>query len=197
MISPQTADERSGFPMRDAHWPQGAYVAEFDDEAPFVAAVSALHEHGYVKLEAYSPYPIPSVDATLKTHRSPLPFIVFLGGAFGAALGYWIQWFTNVVSYPLNIGGRPVHATPAFFIPTFETTVLCAALAAFFGLFALLRLPRPWHPVFEVDDFERASIDRFWIGIDARDASASPTLTPHALEMLHARRVVRISGMST
>ena len=58
MISPPTMDERSGCPMRDAHWPHGAYVAEFDDEEPFVAAVSALHEHGYVKLEAYSPYPI-------------------------------------------------------------------------------------------------------------------------------------------
>jgi Alternative complex III, ActD subunit len=189
--------ERSGCPMRDAHWPNGAYAAEFDDEEPFAAAVSALHDHGYVKVEAYSPYPVPAVDATLATHRSVLPFIVFVGGVFGATLGYWIQWYTNVVSYPLNIGGRPAHATPAFFIPTFETTVLCAALAAFCGLFALLRLPRPWHPLFEVDDFERASIDHFWIAIDARDPSADSTLTPRALELLHARRVVHIPASST
>lgn len=180
--------------MRDAHWPEGAYLAEFDDEEPFVAAVSALHDHGYVKLEAYSPYPIPRVEAALSSHRSPLPLIVFVGGAVGGALGYWIQWFANVVSYPLNIGGRPAHATPAFFIPTFETTVLGAALAAFIGLFALLRLPRPWHPVFEVDEFGRTSIDRFWIAVDARDHSADQTLTPRAFEILHARRVVRISG---
>ena len=180
--------------MRDAHWPEGAYLAEFDDEEPFVAAVSALHEHGYVKLEAYSPYPIPRVEAALSSHRSPLPVIVFVGGAAGGALGYWIQWFANVVSYPLNIGGRPAHATPAFFIPTFETTVLCAALAAFIGLFALLRLPRPWHPMFDVDGFERASIDRFWIAIDARDQCADQTRTPEVFEILHAQRVVRISG---
>jgi hypothetical protein len=180
--------------MRDAHWPEGAYLAEFDDEEPFVAAVSALHLRGYTKLEAYSPYPIPRVDAALSSPRSRLPFIVFVGGAAGGALGYWIQWFANVVSYPLNIGGRPAHATPAFFIPTFETTVLGAALAAFVGLFALLRLPRPWHPVFEVDGFERASIDRFWIAVDARDDSADRARTPDLFEILHARRVVHISG---
>lgn len=196
MISPRMADERSVCPMRDAHWPDGAYVAEFDGEEPFVAAVSALHEHGYVTLEAYSPYPVPRVDATLHARRSSLPFIVFVGGVLGGALGYWVQWFANAVSYPLNIGGRPAHATPAFFIPTFETTVLCAALAAFFGLFALLRLPRPWHPLFEMNEFERASIDRFWIAIDARDPSAGPELTPHALETLHACRVTRIAGSS-
>jgi len=183
--------------MRDAHWPAGAFAAEFDDEAPFVAAVSALREHGYKKVEAYSPYPVPHVSAALSSHRSPLPLIVFASGVIGGLLGYWIQWFANAVSYPLNIGGRPTHAVPAFFIPTFETTVLFAALAAFLGLFALLRLPRPWHPIFEVDGFERASIDRFWIAVDARDPLANASTTPRALESLHALRVVQLSGDST
>jgi hypothetical protein len=183
--------------MRDAHWPAGATAAEFDDEEAFVAAVSALQVQGYTMLEAYAPYSIPRVEAALSSHRSPLPFIVFAGGAAGGALGYWIQWFANVVSYPLNIGGRPAHATPAYFIPTFEAAVLCASLAAFVGLFALLRLPRPWHPMFDVDGFERASIDRFWIAVDARDHSVAPTPTPGAVEFLHARRTVRIPGAGT
>lgn len=183
--------------MRDAHWPAGAFAAEFDREAPFVAAVTALRERGYEKVEAYSPYPVPEVSAALKSRRSPLPLIVFVSGVIGGLLGYWIQWFTNAVSYPLNIGGRPTHAVPAFFIPTFETTVLCAALAAFIGLFALLRLPRPWHPIFELDEFGRASIDRFWIAVDARDRLADASTTPQALESLHALRVVRVSGEST
>lgn len=180
--------------MRDAHWPNGAYAAEFDEEEPFVAAVAALRADGYEKIEAYLPYPVPQVAATLSPSRSRLPLIVFLGGVIGGALGYWIQWYANAVSYPLNIGERPAHATPAFFIPTFEATVLCAALTAFFGLFALLRLPRPWHPMFEVDGFESASIDRFWIAIDARDTMADATSTPHLFELSHARRVVRIPG---
>jgi len=181
-----------GFRMRDTRWPSGAYAAEFSSERHFAGAVAILRGQGYSKIETYTPYPVPHIEAVLPESPSVLPPLVLLAGFGGGLLGYWIQWYTNAVSYPLNIGGRPAHAAPAFFIPTFEGTILVAATAAFVGLFALLRLPQPWHPMFEIDGFERASIDRFWIAVDATDARGSGDLTPRALEALKPLRVVRV-----
>jgi len=179
--------------MRDAHFPSGAYAAEFADERHLAGAVAMLREQGYTKIETYTPYPVARAESALAEPPSLLPPLVFLAGAGGAVIGYWIQWFANAVSYPLNIGGRPAHAAPAFFIATFEATVLSAALAAFVGLWALLRLPRPWHPMFEVDGFERASIDHFWIAVDLTDRRGDGTLTRQALEGLQPLRVVRVA----
>jgi hypothetical protein len=182
--------------MRDAHWPSGAYAAEFDDEARFVGATHALERHGYVKVETYAPYPVSGVVASPPDEASRLPVAVFAAGVAGAIAGYGIQWFANAVSYRLNIGGRPAHATPAFMIPTFEATVLFAALAAFVGFFWILGFPRPWHPMFEADGFERATNDRFWIAIDATDDEADPRATPSTLEALDAIRVVRVPPLA-
>lgn len=180
--------------MRDGRWPDGAYAAEFPSERHFAGALALLREQGYTRIETYTPYPVPRAEAALPSTPSVLPPIVFIAGLCGALVGYWIQWYANAVSYPLNVGGRPAHAVPAFVIPTFEATILAASLAAFVGLFAILRLPRPWHPIFEVDGFERATIDRFWIAIDATDPRADAELTPRALEALRPHRVVRVQG---
>src|SRR5690349_15179392 len=129
--------------MRDARWPAGAYAAEFADERQLTGALAMLREQGYAKIESYTPYPVERVEPALPEPPSILPSATLIVAFAGGLIGYWIQWYTNAVSYPLDIGGRPAHAAPAFFIPTFEATVLAAALAAFVGLFALLRLPRP------------------------------------------------------
>lgn len=178
--------------MRDSYWPSGAIAAEFEDESAFLGALQALRQHGYERLETYSPYPVDAVERLVPSRRPRLPRIVFGGGLAGAIIGYWIQWYTNAVSYPLNLGGRPAHATPAFMIPTFEATVLCASLAAFIGLLWSLGLPRPWHPMFEADGFDRASNDRFWIAIDAMDAVADRVRTPSELAGLGAVRVAHV-----
>lgn len=177
--------------MRDARWPAGAYLIEFADERHFAGALAMLQERGYSKIETYTPYPVDRTIETLHEPPSLLPAMVLLAGVAGGLVSYWIQWYTNAVSYPLDIGGKPSHAAPAFFIPTFEGTVLVASLMAFAGLLLLLRLPRPWHPVFEIEDFDRTSNDRFWIAIDASDPRADVTLTPRELAELAPLRVAR------
>jgi hypothetical protein len=178
--------------MRDAQWPDGAYAAEFVDERTFAGAVAVLRDDGYTKLETYTPYEVRRLAAVLSESPSVLPYLTLLGGVIGGAVSYAIQWFANAVSYPLNIGGRPAHAAPAFFIPTFEGAVLVAALVAFVGMFATLRLPRLWHPMFEQDGFESAAIDHFWIAIDASDPRGTPDLIARALLRLQPVRVVRV-----
>jgi hypothetical protein len=170
-------------------------LAEFGSATEMINGVFQLREQGYRDLETYSPFQLPGVDRPLQLKRSLIPAIVFVGGLVGALLGYGIQWYANVWHYPQNIGGRPVHAIPAFIPVAFESAVLGAGLAAFFGLLLLLRLPRPWHPVFEVDGFERASVDRFWIAIDAEDPRFGVGRSTRALEELAPLRIVPVGAL--
>ena len=170
----------------------GAILAEFATADAMRDAVRALHAKGYTRLETYSPYPVPDVLPLLGARRSRLPLLVFGGGLAGAVIAYAVQWYANAWSYPLNLGGRPAHATTAFIPPTFEGTILAAALTAFFGLLVALRLPRPWKPVFEIDGFERATIDRFWVAVDASDRRGDASLTPRELWELRPLRVVQL-----
>ncbi len=142
-------------------------LGEFPSADSMLAGVDALRRAGYERLETYTPFDVPGLDEHLGLRRSKIGWVVVAGGIVGLILGYGIQWWANVHNYPLNSGGRPVHAVPAFVFPTFEATILFAGFAAFFGLFAWLRLPRLWAPIDEVSGFERASIDRFWIAVGA------------------------------
>ena len=104
-------------------------MAEFEDPTALVEAARRAREAGYTKLDAYSPFPIEELAEALDIHDRKLPLIVLGGGIVGGlgrlrALQYW----TSVIDYPLNIGGKPFHSWPAFIVPTFETTILCAAL---------------------------------------------------------------------
>lgn len=175
--------------MRDAAWPNGAYAAEFSSADALDEAIRALTDKGYTLMETYSPIPL---KPGLRQSRAFLPVIVFLGGLLGAIASYAIQWYANAYAYPIDIGGRPAHAIPAFLIPTFEGTVLCASLTAFFGFFVITRLPRYWHPIFELAGMDRATVDRYWLAIDAADRRSGAEVTIHELRALSPVRIVRL-----
>ena len=177
--------------MREPTWSAGTYMAEFPSADELKAAVRALATKGYTRLETYSPVPI---DTGIRRGYSKLPLAVFIIGLLGGVASYAIQWYANAYAYPLDIGGRPAHAVPAFIIPTFEGTVLSAALAAFIGFFVVTRLPQPWHPVFEIDGFERTTIDRYWLAVDPADPRGAPGVTARELLALSPVRIVRLEA---
>ena len=167
-------------------------LAEFASADALVAGVAALESHGYSSLETYTPFPVPGLERRLRLGPSRLPLFVFAGGVIGAILGYGIQWYADVRAYLLNSGGRPAHAVPAFIPATFEATILGAALTGFAALLIALRLPALWHPVFEVEGFERASVDRYWLAVGADDRLFDRSGTRAALEALGPLRVVHL-----
>ena len=144
-------------------------MAEFNTPHDVVEAAHRVHAQGYRKVDAYSPYPIEELSHALGFHHSPLPLLVLLGGIFGLVAVYGLQYWSAVIEYPMNIGGRPLHSWPAFVVPTFDGTILFASLTAVLGLLALNGLPEPYHPVFNVPTFALASRDKFFLCIEARD----------------------------
>jgi hypothetical protein len=145
-------------------------LAEFDDPAALVAATAAAREAGYRKLEAYTPYPIEELTDIMGFTTSRVPLIVLIGGIIGCVGGFGMQYYACVISYPLNVGGRPLDSWPAFIPITFELTILGAALAALFGMLGLNGLPMPYHPLFNVPNFARATRDGFFLCVEATDA---------------------------
>ncbi len=144
-------------------------MAEFDSSTRLVEATRAAYAAGYRKMDAYSPFPIEEASEALGFHKTRVPLIVLVGGIFGGCAAYGLQYWINVISYPLNVGGRPWQSWPAFIVPTFEMTVLFGGLAGVFGMFALNGLPMPYHPVFNVDRFAAVTRDKFFLCVEAAD----------------------------
>jgi Protein of unknown function (DUF3341) len=163
-------------------------AAEFDSPEELFRAAEKTRAAGYRRMDAFAPFPIEGLPEVLG-RRSYLPLLILLGGIFGGVGAYYMQWYANLVSYPINIGGRPLHSWPAFIPITFELTVLSAALTAFMGALLLSGLPRPYHPMFNLPQFERASQDRFFLCIEAGDAAFDPVKTRLFLESLKPLRV--------
>ena len=159
-------------------------MAEFHEPNDIVEAAERAHVEGYRKMDAYSPYPIEALAEALHMHHSRLPLLVLAGGIFGCLAGFGLQYWTSVIDYPLNVGGKPLNSWPAFIPPTFETTILFAALTAVLGMLALNGLPEPYHPVFNAPSFAMASRDRFFLCIEATDPRFDREGTRRFLESL-------------
>jgi hypothetical protein len=159
-------------------------MAEFHEPGEVVAAAHRVHEAGYRKVDAYTPYPIEELAEALGLHHSPLPKLVFAGGLTGLLAGFGLCYWSSVYAYPMNIGGRPFNSWVSFIPPTFETTILFAAGTAVLGMLALNGLPEPYHPVFNVKSFALASRDKFFLCVEASDPKFDPQETRRFLEGL-------------
>jgi len=167
-------------------------MAEFQTHGQLLAAARQARERGYRRMDGYTPFPVEGLPEALGLKRTLVPLAVLLGGIFGGVGGFFMQWYANVISYPLDIGGRPLDTWPAFIPITFELTILCAALAAFFSSLAMNRLPQPYHPVFNASHFKRASTDRFFLCIEAGDPLFDANETRNFLAGLGAESIEEV-----
>jgi len=145
-------------------------MAEFGSAEALVCAARAARQWGYRRLEAYTPFSVEGLAEALELPPPRIPLITLIGGIVGGAGAFFLQWYTAVIDYPINSGGRPLNSWPMFIPATFELAVLGAALAAFGGLLVLNCLPRLRHPVFDTPDFDLASRNRFFLCIRSDDA---------------------------
>lgn len=144
-------------------------MAEFSTPDDYVSALRKIRAAGYTCFDGYSPLPVHGASEAMGITGNPVSLMVLIGGILGGLGGFGLATWVSVAAYPINIGGRPLFSWPAFVPPVFETTVLLAALTAVFGMFAINGLPLHYHPVFNVPGFARASVDRFFVCIEATD----------------------------
>lgn len=164
-------------------------VAEFGTPERLLDAVHELRRRGYTFMDAYVPCPVEGLEDALELERSRIPWLIGVFAFTGAALAYLLLWWINVVDFPRNVGGRPLHSAPSFIPITFETAIIVGGTTAFFGYFFAGGMPRLWDPVFEVEGFESASVDGYWLGVDRRDERFDEGDLHAAFEALGAERI--------
>jgi hypothetical protein len=164
-------------PLEDIH---GA-MAEFDTPEELIAACEKAYAEGFRKMDAYAPLPVEGLAEAIGFKRNKVAFCVLIGGICGAIGGFSLLEWITVIAYPHNVGGRPLNSWPAYIPITFECMILLSALTAMISMFAMNGLPKPYHPVFNIPEFERASVDKFFLCIESRDPKFDVS---HTLEFL-------------
>ena len=167
-------------------------VAEFENPTALVQAARSAHEAGYRRMDAYSPFPIEGLSEAMGYHRTAMPLLILIGGIMGALGGFGLQYYCAVLSYPVNVAGRPLNSWPSFIPVTFEMTVLLGSLTAVFGLIALCGLPMPYHPLFHVPRFSRATCDGFFLCIESADPRFDRETTKNFLTGLNPSDVSEV-----
>jgi hypothetical protein len=169
-------------------------LAEFETPEQVLAAARRTREAGYRRIDAFTPIPVEGLAEAVGFTWTSLPIVVFIGGLLGGMTGFGMCWYANVISFPLDIGGKPFNSWPMWSPITFELTVLGGALAATFGMLAMNGLPTPYHPIFNVSRFALASTDRFFLCIKARDKKFDVAQTKAFLEGLNPHGVFEIDA---
>jgi hypothetical protein len=172
--------------------PYFGLLAEFDSAQALLDAAHKVRHAGYTQTDAYSPMPIHGLAEALGMRDRRISKFVLAGGITGALAGYGLEYWTQVMAYPMNVGGRPYHSWVNFIPPAFETTILFAAFTAGITMIALNGLPQPYHPVFNAKRFERASQDAFFLSIEATDPKFSEDETLRFLVGLNPKEVVKL-----
>jgi hypothetical protein len=168
-------------------------MAEYDSPENLVEAAARAKAAGYRVMDAYTPYPVEELEEPLDIRDNRISLFVLMAGIFGATFGFGFLSWVNTISYPLNVGGRPLISAPMFIPITFECTILAAGLTSAFGMLLLNGLPLPYHPVFNVPRFARASQDGFFLCIESSDPNFDRETTAQFLEATGASEVTEVA----
>jgi hypothetical protein len=138
-------------------------VGYFSDSHALVEAMKKVRSENFESIDAFTPFPVHGLDAAQGLDRSPLPYITFGAGLTGFLCGFLLQYWTSAVSWPLNVGGKPLNSWPAFVPVFFEVTVLFAGICTVLGLILICRLPN----ISKKIPSARLTNDRFAIVIES------------------------------
>jgi hypothetical protein len=167
-------------------------LAEFSGPEELVRGAEELDRAGYRRVESYSPFAVDGVSEALHFRPFAVAVIFLICGVLGASGGYFMQYYASVISYPENIGGRPLQSWPSFIPITFEMGVLGGVLGGIFGMLVLNKLPRYSHPVSNVKRFRAASSDAFFLCVEATDPRFHPNQTAELLRHAGAIKVTEV-----
>jgi hypothetical protein len=144
----------------------------FGDEEVLKASAKALVAKGVHIKDVFSPFPIHGIDPIIGVPPTRLHIAGFIYGLCGMGLALFMFWFTLIMDWPMNIGGKPNFSLlvnlPAFVPVTFEMTVFCAAhgmSVTYFIRNTIYPGKKNWNPDLRTTD------DKFLIQIDLDENS--------------------------
>ncbi|HIA71277.1 MAG TPA: DUF3341 domain-containing protein [Phycisphaerales bacterium] len=178
-------------------------AAEFTTTPGIYHAAEKTNSAGYKWFDCLVPFPVHGLDRAMGVKMTILPILVFFGGMIGLTLACCLQIFTNslefdiwalipVVGYQYDVSGKPLLGAAAFVPVAFEMTILFSALTAVFGSLFLNKLPMFYHPTLKHPALARATDDRFYLIIEARDPKFSLDEVEAFLNSLNPETVIAL-----
>jgi len=145
----------------------GGVMGIFTDEHTILLAAEKTRLKGFVNFDAVTPYPVHGMEEAVGVKRSWIPWVTLIAGAAGCLFGLWFTWWTSAVSWPINVGGKPMWSLPAFIPIIFELTILFAALASVkVMIIVACGLPKIDPPVVDLD----LTSHKFGLFVSEKDA---------------------------
>jgi len=194
---PRQFDKETGKPLYGV-------LAEFDNVDALLAGCRAMRDAGYKKFDAHTPFPVHHIERAMGMRRTILPYLVLVMGILGGLSGVFLVWYTNATSfeelpyyfvgYEYIISGKPIFSFAANIPPVFELVILFSAFTAGLGMLLLNRLPMLHSPLFQVEDFRRATDDKLFIAVEAHDPRFDQDATAAALTQAGASKVQKVEG---
>jgi hypothetical protein len=130
---------------------QKGLAAIFLTEDKIIEAARRTKEMGFTKFEAIAPYPVHGLEEAAGIKRSWIPYVTFVMGCVGLMAGLGLTYYTSVINWPINVGGKPMFSLPAFIPVMFELTILFAALSSVAAMFYACGLPKVDPPIIDKD----------------------------------------------
>ena len=179
-------------------------AAEFLTTPGIYHAAVKVRTAGYRWFDCLVPFPVHGLDRAMGVKMTILPIFVFFGGLAGLIAACFLQIFTNsleldlwalvpVVGYQFDVSGKPLLGPAAFVPVAFEMTVLFASLTAVFGSLFLNKLPMFYHPTLKHPALARATDDRFYLVIEARDPKFQKSEVEAFLQTLDPESIIELS----
>ncbi len=161
-------------------------LAEFRDADALLQAAWRVRAAGLTPVDAFTPFSIDGLHDALGRRGTRIRYVMFLAAILAAGAAYALEWTTSVLYWPLDSGSRPLNSWVVFLLMPFEWGVLAAAVSGFAAFLWGTGLPRLHDPIFAVETFERASLDRFFLAVWRSSATGEDRRARALLESLGA-----------
>jgi hypothetical protein len=172
----------------------GILLAEFQRAGELADAAHTAARRKCHVLDAFSPFPVEGLADLLGGRPSRIRVAMLIAGLAVAAMAYGGEYYTAVINYPYDSGGRPLDSWPAFMLVPFATGILGATIAGLATMLVECGLPRLHHPLFGVEHFERVSQDRFMLALARPDGDDE---RQHTIDWLHQSGAIAVHEVET
>lgn len=137
-------------------------IYEFDSHEELANACRLLNNKGQ-EYRAYSPIPEDDLILLRGDKSKILSRLAVIGGLTGLVTAFAIQYYANVIQYPINIGGKPLNSWPAFMIICFELTILFSSFGILAGYIFVQGYPRFDREIFALKEFNERRDTHFFL----------------------------------